>query len=115
MNTFLHQFSKINDWDESRNPFFLISGPCSLETEEQIHSTVKDITKCGVDMIRAGIWKPRTKPGCFEGVGKKGLKWLKDAGNEVGLPVTCEVATPKHVEACLDSLWIGARTTVNPF
>ncbi|SDK79220.1 3-deoxy-D-arabinoheptulosonate-7-phosphate synthase [Maridesulfovibrio ferrireducens] len=119
MNTFLHQFAKSNDWLTSKNSFSLIAGPCSLESEEQIHSTVQEIAKNGVDMIRAGIWKPRTNPGCFEGIGKGGLKWLKEAGNEVGLPVTCEVATPEHVEACLkegiDTLWIGARTTVNPF
>ena len=73
----------------------------------------------GAHAIRAGIWKPRTRPGCFEGVGALGLTWLKNAGNAVGLPVTTEVAKPDHVEACLkagiDMVWIGARTTANPF
>ena len=98
----------------------IISGPCSAETEEQVLATVKGLAETGkVDMIRAGIWKPRTKPGMFEGVGKKGLPWLQQAKALTGLPTTVEVATARQVEDALafgvDVLWIGARTTVNPF
>ena len=98
----------------------IISGPCSAETEEQLVSTATQLAATGkVDMIRAGIWKPRTRPGSFEGVGTKGLPWLQKAKELTGLPVTVEVATGKQVEDALhfgvDVLWIGARTTVNPF
>ncbi|MBD3637617.1 MAG: bifunctional 3-deoxy-7-phosphoheptulonate synthase/chorismate mutase type II [Crocinitomicaceae bacterium] len=98
----------------------IISGPCSAETEEQVMQTAKDLHATGkVDMLRAGIWKPRTRPNSFEGIGEKGLDWLVAAGEETGLPVITEVANTKHVERCLkkgfDRLWIGARTTVNPF
>jgi len=98
----------------------IISGPCSAETEEQVLETAMRLHKTGkVDMIRAGIWKPRTRPGSFEGVGTKGLPWLQKAKQLTGLPVTVEVATGKQVEDALhfdvDVLWIGARTTVNPF
>jgi chorismate mutase len=98
----------------------IISGPCSAETEEQVNETATSLAATGkVDILRAGIWKPRTKPGMFEGVGTQGLGWLKAAGKETGLPVTVEVATSKHVEEALryeiDILWIGARTTANPF
>lgn len=98
---------------------FIISGPCSAETEEQVHETVQRLAKQNVDAIRAGIWKPRTRPNSFEGIGSQGLRWLKDACKEVGLPAAVEVANEKHVYECLkfgiDILWIGARTTVNPF
>lgn len=98
---------------------FIISGPCSAETEEQVHETVKRLAKQNVDAIRAGIWKPRTRPNSFEGIGTEGLKWLKDACKEVNLPCAVEVANAKHVYESLkfgiDILWIGARTTVNPF
>jgi chorismate mutase len=98
----------------------IISGPCSAETEEQVVETVQRLAATGkVDMIRAGIWKPRTRPGNFEGIGTKGLPWLQRAKKMTGLPVTVEVATAKQVEDALhfdvDVLWIGARTTVNPF
>jgi chorismate mutase len=103
----------------SKRPL-IISGPCSAETEEQVIETAMRLHKTGkVDMIRAGIWKPRTRPGSFEGVGTKGLPWLQKAKQLTGLPVTVEVATGKQVEDALhfdvDVLWIGARTTVNPF
>ncbi|MBC7476417.1 MAG: bifunctional 3-deoxy-7-phosphoheptulonate synthase/chorismate mutase type II [Candidatus Sericytochromatia bacterium] len=98
---------------------FIIAGPCSAETEEQVHETVRQLAKQNVDAIRAGIWKPRTRPNSFEGIGTIGLKWLKDACKEVNLPAAVEVANAKHVYECLkfgiDILWIGARTTVNPF
>ncbi|HXB94963.1 MAG TPA: chorismate mutase, partial [Puia sp.] len=98
----------------------IISGPCSAETEEQTVETVVRLAKTGkVDIVRAGIWKPRTRPGSFEGIGTKGLPWLQQARKLTGLPVAVEVATAKQVEDALhfdiDVLWIGARTTVNPF
>ena len=103
----------------SKRPL-IISGPCSAETEEQVIETAERLAKTGkVDMLRAGIWKPRTKPGMFEGIGAKGLPWLQKAKKLTGLPTTVEVATGKQVEDALtfdvDVLWIGARTTVNPF
>ncbi|MDB5269878.1 MAG: 3-deoxy-7-phosphoheptulonate synthase, partial [Hymenobacter sp.] len=99
---------------------YLISGPCSAETEEQVLETCQRLAATGkVQALRAGIWKPRTKPGGFEGVGTKGLPWLKKASELTGLPIAVEVATAKHVEDCLafgvDILWVGARTTGNPF
>ncbi len=98
----------------------IISGPCSAETEEQVLETAVRLHKTGmVDMLRAGIWKPRTRPGSFEGIGTKGLPWMQKAKQITGMPVTVEVATGKQVEDALhfdiDVLWIGARTTVNPF
>jgi chorismate mutase len=98
----------------------IISGPCSAETEEQVLETATRLAKTGkVDILRAGIWKPRTKPGLFEGIGAKGLPWLAQAKKITGLPTTVEVATAKHVEDALqfdvDMLWVDARTTVNPF
>ena len=98
----------------------IISGPCSAETEEQLIATAQRLANTGkIDMLRAGIWKPRTKPGLFEGIGAKGLPWLLQAKKLTGLPTTVEVATGKQVEDALtfdvDVLWIGARTTVNPF
>ena len=98
----------------------IISGPCSAETEEQVLETAKQLAATGkVDLLRAGIWKPRTRPGSFEGIGEKGLPWLNKAKKLTGLPVTVEVATAQQVDLALqhgiDVLWIGARTTVNPF
>lgn len=98
----------------------IISGPCSAETEDQVMQTATRLANTGkVDILRAGIWKPRTRPGSFEGIGTKGLPWLQQAKKATGLPVTVEVATGKQVEDALhfdvDILWIGARTTVNPF
>jgi chorismate mutase len=98
----------------------VISGPCSAETESQVLETARRLAITGkIDMLRAGIWKPRTRPGSFEGVGAIGLEWLQKAKQQTGLPITVEVATAKQVEEALryevDVLWIGARTTVNPF
>jgi chorismate mutase len=98
----------------------IIAGPCSAETEDQVLQTAQRLAALGkVDMLRAGIWKPRTRPGSFEGIGTKGLPWLQQAKKSTGLPVAVEVATAKQVEDALhfdvDVLWIGARTTVNPF
>lgn len=98
----------------------VIAGPCSAENEDQVLETAKRLKATKkVDIYRAGIWKPRTKPNSFEGVGAIGLPWLKRVKDEVGLPITIEVAKASHVELALefgiDILWIGARTTVNPF
>ena len=98
----------------------VIAGPCSAETEEQVLETAKRLKATNkMDIYRAGIWKPRTRPDSFEGVGVKGLPWIQRVKKEVGLPVTIEVANAKHVELALafdiDILWLGARTTVNPF
>src|SRR5687768_18401691 len=95
----------------------IVSGPCSAETEEQVLQTAQRLAATGkVDMLRAGIWKPRTKPGMFEGIGVKGLPWLLQAKKQTGIPTTVEVATGKQVQDALnfdvDVLWIGARTTV---
>ncbi len=113
------QLEPISSWMKADRPI-IISGPCSAETEEQMVATAKQIAATGkVHALRAGIWKPRTRPGQYEGAGEEGLKWLISAKQETGLPVTTEVANAAHVEACLkagvDILWVGARTTVNPF
>ncbi|WP_106827820.1 bifunctional 3-deoxy-7-phosphoheptulonate synthase/chorismate mutase type II [Parabacteroides pacaensis] len=97
----------------------VIAGPCSAESEEQVMDTARQLAARGVKMFRAGIWKPRTKPGGFEGIGVPGLAWLKKVKKETGMYVATEVATQQHVfealKAGIDILWIGARTTVNPF
>lgn len=107
-------------WLPTKERPFVISGPCSAETREQVLETARQLAATGkVDAIRAGIWKPRTRPNSFEGVGEKGLPWMTEVKEITGLPVTIEVANPHHVElslkAGIDILWIGARTTVNPF
>lgn len=99
---------------------YIIAGPCSIETEDQLHAVVKDLNaNDDVQLIRGGIWKPRTRPDSFEGIGMIGLPWIESIKKEFKKPFCIEVATPKHVEAALkfgiDALWIGARTTVNPF
>lgn len=103
---------------DSKRPV-VIAGPCSAETEEQVMETAKDLAKNGVRIFRAGIWKPRTKPGGFEGVGSVGLTWLQEVKEETGMLVATEVANKQHVEEALnagvDVLWIGARTSANPF
>ena len=97
----------------------IIAGPCSAETEEQVMETAQMLAEQNIDLYRAGIWKPRTRPNSFEGVGREGLKWLKRVKEETGLKVTTEVANREHVYEALkygiDVLWLGARTTVNPF
>ncbi|QCR23057.1 chorismate mutase [Pontibacter sp. SGAir0037] len=99
----------------------VIAGPCSAESEEQMLQTARELQKDSrrVHIFRAGIWKPRTRPGMFEGVGRVGLEWLRTVKHETGLPTAVEVANTKHVEEALeygvDILWVGARTTVNPF
>lgn len=100
-------------------PLTLIAGPCSAETEQQLFSTAAALKAEGVTAFRAGIWKPRTRPGCFEGVGLEGLPWLQRVQRELGMTVFVEVANRRHVEAVLaagmDGVWLGARTTTSPF
>lgn len=108
------------NWNKGKNGPLIISGPCSAESPEQLLETGKLLAATQkVDVLRAGIWKPRTRPNAFEGIGKEALSWLVDTGAEIGLKTSTEVATPKHVEEALkagiDILWIGARTTTNPF
>jgi chorismate mutase len=104
--------------DESKRPI-VISGPCSAETEEQVINTAQQLAEKGIKIFRAGVWKPRTKPGGFEGVGTAGLPWLKEVKQKTGMLVATEVATAAHVfeaiKAGIDMLWIGARTAANPF
>jgi chorismate mutase len=113
------EYGKIIKKNKSLNKIFFIAGPCSVESEKQIFSIASALKKSNINVLRGGIWKPRTRPGSFEGVGEIGLQWLKDAGTSVHLPVAVEVATPYHVEKSIrcgiDILWIGARTTANPF
>lgn len=98
---------------------FVIAGPCSAETEEQVMTTAKQLASKGCHMFRAGVWKPRTKPGGFEGNGETALPWMQQVKKETGMLIATEVATPEHVELALkygmDILWIGARTSANPF
>lgn len=97
----------------------IVAGPCSAESEEQVMTVATELAAAGVTLFRAGIWKPRTRPGCFEGIGPEGLQWLARVKKELNMPVATEVATAAHVEAALsagiDLLWVGARTTANPF
>lgn len=113
------EIEPFESWAGNNQPL-IIAGPCSAETEEQVLSTAKEIAKIKrVSVFRSGIWKPRTRPGHFEGIGEIGLKWMQTVKKETGLKLTTEVANAQHVEACLkhdiDILWIGARTSVNPF
>ena len=100
-------------------PKILIAGPCSAETEAQVMTTATSLARHGITIFRAGIWKPRTRPGNFEGVGVDGLPWLQRVQRELGMKVIIEVGTPQHVEEALragiDMVWIGARTSANPF
>ena len=109
----------LEQWGFSFRRPTIIAGPCGVESESQMHNVAAAIAPLGVQVLRGGIWKPRTRPGSFQGIGDHGLKWLKEAASAHGLLATTEVATPHHVEEALnagiDILWIGARTTVNPF
>ncbi len=110
----------LQDWLPTDGKPLIIAGPCSAENKEQLLQTAQQIAKIpDVSVFRAGIWKPRTRPGEFEGVGEPGLKWLNTVKKETGLLTTVEVAKPLHVELALkhnvDILWLGARTVVNPF
>lgn len=115
------EIKELKDWGlgiSNERPL-VISGPCSAETEEQVLSTAHELNKEGISIFRAGIWKPRTRPNCFEGVGIKGLPWLKKVKEETGMLISTEVANVKHVLEAIkfgvDIIWIGARTTANPF
>ena len=112
------ELQPLNLPSDNKRPI-VIAGPCSAETEEQVINTARQLAKCGCHMFRAGIWKPRTKPGGFEGNGEVALPWMKEVKEETGMLTATEVATPEHVELSLkygiDILWVGARTTANPF
>ena len=112
---------KVEDWrlfTDTTKPI-IIAGPCSAESEQQVFETAKGLKAAGVEVLRAGIWKPRTRPNCFEGVGSEGLVWMKRVQRELGMKISTEVANVKHVyealKAGVDMLWIGARTSANPF
>ena len=112
---------KIQDWGFNfpESGPVIIAGPCSAETREQTLGSCLGAAKAGAHILRAGIWKPRTSPGSFEGVGETGLPWMQEAAQQTGLPTCVEVAKPQNINSALkygiDILWIGARTTVNPF
>ena len=112
------QLTPLNLPSDQKRPF-IIAGPCSAETEEQVMTTARQLAMKGCHMFRAGVWKPRTKPGGFEGHGEPALKWMKQVKDDTNMLVGTEVATPEHVELALkydmDILWIGARTSANPF
>ena len=108
------------DWGMFTEPRpSVVAGPCSAESEEQVMETAKGLKEMGINVFRAGVWKPRTHPGCFEGVGVEGLEWLQRVKQEYGLKISTEVASEKHVAECIrygvDLVWLGARTTTNPF
>ncbi|MBO5467748.1 MAG: bifunctional 3-deoxy-7-phosphoheptulonate synthase/chorismate mutase type II [Prevotella sp.] len=112
------ELEKLNLPCDSDRPL-VIAGPCSAETEEQVMCTAKQLAEKGCHIFRAGVWKPRTKPGGFEGNGEAALPWLAQVKKETGMLISTEVATPEHVELALkygvDVLWVGARTSANPF
>ena len=112
------EFESIEMFAGRKRPI-IIAGPCSAENEEQVMAVASELKDKGVTLFRAGVWKPRTRPGCFEGVGHEALQWLQRVQRELGMPVATEVATAVHVEQALaagvDLLWVGARTTANPF
>jgi len=109
----------LNEWGFASNKPFVIAGPCSVETPQQLDATVGQLVEKGIEVIRGGVWKPRTRPNSFEGVGEIALPWIKDVKQKYGVKFATEVATPYHVEKALefgmDILWVGARSTVNPF
>ncbi|MCB0516642.1 MAG: chorismate mutase [Chitinophagales bacterium] len=115
----LEAISDFTTWGLPQNRPIFIAGPCSVESPTQVMQTALGLKDSGIQFLRGGIWKPRTRPNSFEGIGSQGLQWLKDAGNAINVPVMTEVANAKHVYEALrnqiDVLWIGARTTVNPF
>ncbi|MEH0860658.1 MULTISPECIES: chorismate mutase [Halobacteriovorax] len=114
------KIAPLNSWMDIKERPLVIAGPCSAESEEQVYQIAKELVANGkVDAFRAGIWKPRTRPNTFEGVGLVGLPWMERVKKDFGIPITTEVANASHVELALkhnvDILWIGARTTVSPF
>jgi chorismate mutase len=113
------KINPLEKWAKLKSKPLVIAGPCSAETPEQLLATAKGLQGLKVDILRAGIWKPRTRPNAFEGAGEDGLKWLAEVKKELGMPIGTEVADAQHIELALkygvDVLWIGARTTVSPF
>ncbi len=113
------EIEKINNWGVQFKHPILIAGPCSVETPEQLDKTVAQLVNNGIQIIRGGVWKPRTRPNSFEGVGEVALPWIKEVKDKYGVQFAIEVASPHHVEKALqygiDMLWIGARSTANPF
>ena len=111
--------AKIKDHITDNQKPFIVAGPCSVETREQLYKTVEGLAGIGVRLIRGGVWKPRTRPGNFEGSGTEAFEWIREVKQDFQVQFAIEVATPMHVEQALkagiDLLWIGARTTVNPF
>ena len=111
--------TQVKKWKETLQRPWIISGPCSAESFDQLHTVTTLIHQLGIKTIRAGIWKPRTRPNNFEGVGEEGLKWMAAIKDEIPVQFATEVATPQHLELALrydiDMIWLGARTTVNPF
>jgi len=111
--------AKLSEWNIFPESSALIAGPCSAESADQVMKIALGLRPYGVNLLRAGVWKPRTRPGSFEGAGAPALAWVRKAGEAAGLPTAVEVAEPRHVEQALkagiDVLWIGARTTANPF
>jgi len=105
--------------NQNYNDQIIISGPCSIESREQLYNTCVELKKIGIDFIRGGVWKPRTKPGGFEGLGELALQWMKGIKDELGLKICCEVANKQQTELALqyavDAVWVGARTTSDPF
>ena len=114
----IQSYSEWNLFTRQERPL-MIAGPCSAESEEQLFNTATQLKNNGIEVLRAGIWKPRTRPNCFEGVGADGLGWMRRVQRELGMKTSTEVANVKHVyealKAGVDLLWIGARTTANPF
>lgn len=109
----------LDSWVKSDLKTFVIAGPCSVESEKQIHDTARELAKYKIPVLRGGIWKPRTRPGSFMGIGSQAIQWLADAAKTNNMKSAVEVANAQHVEECLkagiDILWIGARSTVSPF
>lgn len=115
----LEGLKPIAEWEGEKGKPLILAGPCSAESEEQVMTTARLLSESGIRIFRAGLWKPRTKPGGFEGVGDKGLAWLRRVKEETGMMTATEVAMRHHVEEALsndiDILWVGARTSANPF
>jgi chorismate mutase len=114
------EVAPLSVWLKTNSSPIIIAGPCSAESENQIISTAQQLKEnIKISLFRAGVWKPRTRPGSFEGLGEVALPWLRRVRNELGIPVCTEVANPYHVELALkheiDALWVGARTTTSPF
>jgi chorismate mutase len=118
MPLILQSMRQIDEIFSGQKPF-LIAGPCSAESETQLHQVATALKDSGISAFRAGVWKPRTRPNAYEGAGMQALKWLADIQEQYTFPVVTEVANARHVEACLQSgfkmVWLGARTVVNPF